>query len=198
MRLLELNQSLSHYPDSRSSNSGCLSFFIPNNNDETEDMESYSLMLLPMLVYCSLVLNYETISVSGRRDDKFWSNPFDKLVSASKFRKADVKPRSDFDFMMAFHPDDLKRAELPIKPHYRWDDRSSTDNRHASIKHVDEPPVPVKITTQRPKPPTTKKTTFKTTEAANEIHVQINDVADFSTLPGHCIRHRPAARYKIR
>ncbi len=143
-------------------------------------------MLLPMLVYCSLVvLNYETISVSGRRDDKFWSNPFDKLVSASKFRKADAKPKKDFDFVMAFHPDDLHRAEIPIKPHLRWDDRSSTDSRHAPIKLVDNPPVPVKITTQRPKPPTTRKTTFKTAKAVNEIHVQIDDVADLTDILGN-------------
>ncbi|XP_046445699.1 uncharacterized protein LOC124195372 isoform X6 [Daphnia pulex] len=148
-------------------------------------MESYSLMLLPMLVYCSLVvLNYETISVSGRRDDaKFWSNPFDKLVSASKFRKADAKPKKDFDFMMAFHPDDLHRAELPIKPQLRWDDRSSTASRHTPIRLFDNP---VKITTQRPKPPPTKKKMFKKNpEAANEIHVQIDDVADLTDILGN-------------
>ncbi|EFX79917.1 hypothetical protein DAPPUDRAFT_319130 [Daphnia pulex] len=160
-------------------------YHILNDNDETKDMESYPLMLLPILVYCSLVvLNYETISVSGRRDDaKFWSNPFDKLVSASKFRKADAKPKKDFDFMMAFHPDDLHRAELPIKPQLRWDDRSSTASRYMPIKLFDNP---VKITTQRPKPPPTKKKTFKkNSEAANEIHVQIDDVADLTDILGN-------------
>jgi hypothetical protein len=142
-------------------------------------------MLLPILVYCSLVvLNYETISVSGRRDDpKFWSNPFDKLVSASKFRKVDAKPKKEFNFMMAFHPDDLHRAELPIPPQLRWDDRSSTASRHTPIKLFDNP---VKITTQRPKPPPTKKKTFKKNpEAANEIHVQIDDVADLTDILGN-------------
>jgi hypothetical protein len=138
-----------------------------------------------MLVFCSLILNYETISVLGRRDDnKFWSNPFDRLVSASKFRKqADVKPRKDFEFMMAFHPDDLQHVEHPIKPQMRWEDRSSTSSRHKPIKHVD---FPVKFTTSRPKPPAPpKKTSFKTPEAVNEIHVQIDDVADLTDILGN-------------
>ena len=148
-------------------------------------MESYPLMLLSMLVLCSLILNHETISVCGRRDDsKLWSNPFDRLVSGrSKFRKSDAKPKKDFELMVAFHPDDLKHVGHPITTQLRWEDRSSTFSRHKPIKYVDPP---LKLTTARPKlPAATKKTTFKAPEAVNEIHVQIDDVADLTDILGN-------------
>nr|CAH0098378.1 unnamed protein product [Daphnia galeata] len=114
-------------------------------------MESYPLMLLSMLVICSLILNQETISVCGRRDDsKVWSNPFEKLVSGrSKFRKSDAKPKKDLEFMVAFHPDGLKHVGHPITTQMNWEDRSSTFSRHKPNKYVDPP---VKFTTARPKP----------------------------------------------
>ena len=148
-------------------------------------MESYSLMLLSILVICSLILNQETISVCGRRDDgKLWSNPFDRLVSGrSKFRKSDAKPKKDFEFMVAFHPDDLQHVGSPIKPKLRWEDRSSTFSGHKPIKYIDPS---IKLTTARPKPPvTTKKRTFKPPEAVNEIHVQIDDMADLTDILGN-------------
>ena len=114
-------------------------------------MESYPLMLLSMLVICSLILNQETISVCGRRDDsKVWSNPFEKLVSGrSKFRKSDAKPKKDFELMVTFHPDGLKHVGHPITTQMNWEDRSSTFSKHKPIKYVDPP---VKFTTARPKP----------------------------------------------
>ncbi|KZS03576.1 Uncharacterized protein APZ42_033780 [Daphnia magna] len=146
-------------------------------------MESYSLIFLSMLVYCLLILNHQAISVSGRRNDKLWSKPFDLFSSASKFRKPENEPKQDFA-LMAFHPDDLKNIEQPIRPQQYWDDRSSESNRFKPPKFFDKPFPGVKFTTPRPNP-ATKKMNNNSPDASNEIHVQIDDVADLTDILGN-------------
>ncbi|KAI9565915.1 hypothetical protein GHT06_009713 [Daphnia sinensis] len=146
-------------------------------------MESYPLIFLSMLVYCSLILNHQVISVSARRNDKLWSKPFDLFSSASKFRKPEIEPKKDFT-LMAFHPDDLKNIEQPIRPQQYWDDRSSESNRFQPPKFFDKPFPGIKFTTPRPSPPT-KKINNKSPDASNEIHVQIDDVADLTDILGN-------------
>ncbi|XP_059351640.1 uncharacterized protein LOC130691650 isoform X2 [Daphnia carinata] len=145
-------------------------------------MESYSLIFLSMLVYCSLILNHQVISVSARRNDKLWSKPFDLFSSATKFRKPEIEPKKDFA-LMAFHPDDLKNIEQPVRPQQYWEDRSSEPNRFQPPKFFDKPFLGVKLTTPRTNPSTKKIN--KSPDTSNEIHVQIDDVADLTNILGN-------------
>lgn len=146
-------------------------------------MESYPLMFLSILVSCLLVLNHQIVSVSGRRNDKLWSKPFDLLVGAPKFRKSEIDPRRDLA-LMAFHPDDLTNIQQPIRSQHYWEDRSSSSNKLQPPIFMEKPFAEVKFTAPRRNPPP-RNVHHKSPDASNEIHVQIEDVADLTNILGN-------------
>lgn len=79
--------------------------FLLSRYDETRDMRSFPLMFLLMIVYCSLVSSEDTISISDRRNDRFWLNPSDRFSDALTSRKLESQHGDDWKF---YHPDDLK------------------------------------------------------------------------------------------
>lgn len=171
--------------------------FVAHEHNETTGMESISLTFLPTLLFCFVSVAVVTASGMDLRDEPIirtssvrlndkgrhlpiqsdFNNPNERI-----FRRPEVSNKRPFSgnsksrWNSNRNPDPSFRNSPPRKS-----PNSKSKPSTANFDQVVEDLFPGLFTTTRRPPISTKKAK----QPVNEIHVQINDVADLSNLLGY-------------